>query len=214
MFSSSQTEEDKSMKKAFISFLILTGSLFLAGDQILLAQSKGEVKMEWLSHSHFRFTSPMGKIWLTNPHLDNPDNKTQFEDIKADVIVVADGHRDEIGKAPEIAAKTGAKIVAVRELALGYLAKVAKVPEKLVRLLSFRRAKPGQQIIRQHGGTRHGLPRELSQSLWAKGRRNTAVADLILIVTRPLGGEPFQPDGKRGVIDTLDEGFYIREAYL
>ena len=118
------------MKKAFISFLILTGSLFLAGDQILLAQSKGEVKMEWLSHSHFRFTSPMGKIWLTNPHLDNPDNKTQFEDIKADVIVVADGHRDEIGKAPEIAAKTGAKIVAVRELALGYLAKVAKVPEK------------------------------------------------------------------------------------
>ena len=119
------------MKKTFISFLILTGSLFLAEDQILLAQTKGEVKMEWLSHSHFRFTSPNGKVVLTNPHLDNADSKTKLEDItKADVIVVADGHRDEIGKAPEIAAKTGAKIVAVRELALGYLKMVAKVPDK------------------------------------------------------------------------------------
>jgi len=119
------------MKKAFISFLILTGSLFLAGDQILFAQSKGEVKMEWLSHSHFRFTSPNGKVVLTNPHLDAADNKTKLEELtKVDVIVVADGHRDEIGKAPEIAARTGAKIVAVRELALGYLKMVAKVPDK------------------------------------------------------------------------------------
>ncbi len=118
------------MKKAFISFLILAGSLFLAGDQILLAQTKGEVKMEWLGHSHFRFTSPMGKIWLTNPHLDSPDNKTKLEDIKADVILVPNGHRDEIGKAPEIAARTGAKIVAPRELALGYLKMVGKVPDK------------------------------------------------------------------------------------
>jgi len=119
------------MKKALVFFLLLTVSLFLAGEQILLAQTKGEVKAEWLSHSHFRFTSPTGKVWLTNPHLDSADNKTKLEDItKADVIVVADGHRDEIGKAPEIAAKTGAKIVAVRELALGYLQKFANVPEK------------------------------------------------------------------------------------
>ena len=86
--------------------------------------------MEWLSHSHFRFTSPTGKIWLTNPHLDNPDNKTKLEDLKADVILVPNGHRDEIGMAPEIAARTGAKIVTVGELARGYLMRVAKVPEK------------------------------------------------------------------------------------
>lgn len=118
------------MKKTLISYLLLTASLFLAAGQILFAQTKGEVKMEWLSHSHFRFTSPNGKIVLTNPHLDNPDNKTKLEEItKADVIVVADGHRDEIGKAPEIAAKSGAKIVTPRELGVGYLKMFAKVPD-------------------------------------------------------------------------------------
>jgi len=118
------------MKKLLAVVSIVITGLLLAG-QTLFAQAKAEVKMEWLSHSHFRFTSPTGKVWLTNPHLDNTDNKIKLEEItKADVIVVADGHRDEIGKAPEIAAKTGAKIVAVRELALGYLQKFAKVPEK------------------------------------------------------------------------------------
>lgn len=118
------------MKKALMLSLLLTAGLFLAEGQVLYAQSKGEVKMEWLGHSHFRFTSPTGKIWLTNPHLDSPDNKTKLEDIKADIILVPNGHRDEIGKAPEIALKTGAKIVAPRELALGYLKMVGKVPDK------------------------------------------------------------------------------------
>ncbi len=119
------------MKKVSMLFVLFAVASFFAGAQILFAQTKGELKMEWLSHSHFRFTSPNGKVLLTNPHLDNPDNKTKLEEItKADVIVVADGHRDEIGKAPEIAAKTGARIVAVRELALGYLKMVAKVPDK------------------------------------------------------------------------------------
>jgi hypothetical protein len=85
------------MKKLLIFFVIVTVGSFLLGSQFLFAQSKGEVKMEWLSHSHFRFTSPTGKIWLTNPHLDNVDNKTKLEDLaKVDVILVADGHGDEI----------------------------------------------------------------------------------------------------------------------
>lgn len=89
-----------------------------------------EVKMEWLSWSHFRFTSPAGKIVLTKPFVTNPDSPVKLDDIKqADLILVADGHRDEIGSAPEIAIKTGARIVAIRELALGYLAR-QKVPEK------------------------------------------------------------------------------------
>jgi L-ascorbate metabolism protein UlaG (beta-lactamase superfamily) len=125
------------MKKLLAVVSILITGLLLAG-QTLFAQAKAEVKMEWLSHSHFRFTSPNGKILLTNPHLDNADNKTKLEEItKADVIVVADGHRDEIGKAPEIAAKTGAKIVAPRELALGYLKMVEKVPDKQLVLASI-----------------------------------------------------------------------------
>ncbi|MBI2359491.1 MAG: MBL fold metallo-hydrolase [Deltaproteobacteria bacterium] len=119
------------MNKRQFSIFALTLIFLLTGGKTLFAQSKAEVKMEWLSWSHFRFTSPNGKVVLTNPHLDNPDNKTKLEDLsKVDLILVPDGHRDEVGKAPEIALKTGAKIVAVRELALGYLAKVAKVPEK------------------------------------------------------------------------------------
>src|SRR3989338_9598899 len=119
------------MKRIGILFVLFAVALFFAGAQSLSAQTKGEVKMEWLSHSHFRFTSPNGKVVLTNPHMDAADNKTKLEELtKVDVIVVADGHRDEIGKAPEIAARTGARIVAVRELALGYLKMVAKVPDK------------------------------------------------------------------------------------
>lgn len=119
------------MKNRSLSVLVLAFLFLLTGGKNLFAQTKGEVKMEWLSHSHFRFTSPNGKVLLTNPHLDAADNKTKLEDItKADVIVVADGHRDEIGKAPEIAAKTGAKIVTPRELGIGYLKMVAKVPDK------------------------------------------------------------------------------------
>jgi len=123
-------------KKRFslIFFLII---LLCAGTQTLSAQDKREVKMEWLGHSHFRFTSPGGKVWLTNPHLDNVDNKTKLEEIKADVILVPNGHGDEIGKAPEIALRTGAKIVAPRELALGYLKMVGKVPDKQLVLASI-----------------------------------------------------------------------------
>ena len=56
------------------------------------------VKLEWFSWSIFRLTSPTGKIVLTNPFVTNPDSKVKVADFpKADVIVVADGHRDEVG---------------------------------------------------------------------------------------------------------------------
>lgn len=80
------------------------------------------VTLEWLSWSHFRFTSPTGRVILTNPFITNPDSPVKLEDItRADLILVADGHRDEVGSAPEIALRTGARIVAARELATGLL---------------------------------------------------------------------------------------------
>ncbi|MBI3067719.1 MAG: MBL fold metallo-hydrolase [Betaproteobacteria bacterium] len=119
------------MKKTAVFSLCFAFSLVFPGLQNAFAQAKGEVQIEWLSWSHYRFTSPGGKVILTNPHLDNPDSRTRLEDLsKVDYILVPDGHRDEIGKAPEIAARTGAKIVTVGELAVGYLTKVAKVPAK------------------------------------------------------------------------------------
>lgn len=89
----------------------------------------GPVKMEWLSWSIFRFTSPAGKVILTNPFVMNPDSPVKAADFpKVDVILVADGHRDEVGSADEIAIKTGAKIVSTFEMYNVYFAP-RNVPE-------------------------------------------------------------------------------------
>lgn len=77
----------------------------------------GAVKMEWLSWSIFRFTSPTGKVVLTNPFVMNPDSAVKVNDFpKVDVILVADGHADEVGSAAEIGLKTGAKIISTWEM--------------------------------------------------------------------------------------------------
>ena len=92
----------------------------------------GPVKMEWFSWSIFRFTSPTGKVVLTNPFVKNPDSPIKVEDLaKADVIVVADGHGDEVGSTDEIALKTGAKIVTPFEMFSVYF-EPRKVPVEQV----------------------------------------------------------------------------------
>ncbi|MBI4247624.1 MAG: MBL fold metallo-hydrolase [Candidatus Rokubacteria bacterium] len=94
------------------------------------AAQSAPVKLEWLSWSHFRFTSPGGKVILTNPFVENPDSPIKVADIpKADIIVVADGHRDEVGSADEIAVKTGAMILGASELMRNYFAP-RNFPEK------------------------------------------------------------------------------------
>ena len=73
-------------------------------------QSSGPVNLEWFGWSFFRFTSPEGKIVLTNPFAANPDSPIKAEDIPAaDVIFAADGHGDELGSTIQIAQSTGAK---------------------------------------------------------------------------------------------------------
>jgi L-ascorbate metabolism protein UlaG (beta-lactamase superfamily) len=75
------------------------------------------VKLEWFSWSIFRLTSPTGKVILTNPFVANPDSPVKVDDFpKVDVILVADGHGDEVGSADEIALKTGAKIITSFEM--------------------------------------------------------------------------------------------------
>jgi L-ascorbate metabolism protein UlaG (beta-lactamase superfamily) len=73
----------------------------------------GSVTVEWLGWSHYRFTSPTGKVVLTNPFTANPDSPVKPEDIeKADLIVVADGHGDEVGSSVAVANLTGATVLA------------------------------------------------------------------------------------------------------
>ena len=81
------------------------------------SQPAGEVKMEWLGWSHFRFTSPTGKVILTNPFTANPDSPIKTEDItQADLILIPDGHGDEVGSAVQIAQATGARTWSPYEL--------------------------------------------------------------------------------------------------
>lgn len=98
----------------FTSMLItslLVGSAALLSSAVQ-AQS-GPVKVEWLGWSFYRFTSPTGKVILTNPFVTgNPDAAVKLEEItQADLILVTDAHRDEVGDAVAIAKATGAKIV-------------------------------------------------------------------------------------------------------
>lgn len=118
--------------------LVVAG--LLAPGPVALAQS-GTVKLEWLSWSFFRFTSPNGKVILTNPFMaGNPDAKVTLADInRADLILVPNGHGDEIGQAADIAKKTGAKIVTPWELANWFVTS---------------RGVPEAQVMRRNPGTR------------------------------------------------------------
>jgi L-ascorbate metabolism protein UlaG (beta-lactamase superfamily) len=103
--------------------------------------------MEWLSWSIFRFTSPSGKVVVTNPFVANPDSPVKVPDFpKVDVIVVADGHGDEVGSTDEIAMKTGAKIVTPFEMFSNYF-DPRKVP-----VAQVHRSGPGD-ILRVDGLT-------------------------------------------------------------
>lgn len=107
------------------------------------AQS-GTVKLEWLTWSFFRFTSPGGKVILTNPFITgNPDAAAgvKLEEIgKADLILVPNGHGDEIGDAVAIAKATGARIVAASfELGTWFVG----------------RGVPEAQVMRRNPGTRY-----------------------------------------------------------
>lgn len=70
------------------------------------------VQVEWLGWSFFRFTSPNGKVILTNPYITgNADAAASVDDVtRADLILVADGHGDEVGDTLAIAQRTGALV--------------------------------------------------------------------------------------------------------
>ena len=95
---------------------ILGGALVVLNSSAASAQQK-PVTLEYFSWSIFRLTSPNGQVILTNPFVTNPDSPAKVEDFpKVDVIVVADGHQDEVGSSAEIALATGAKIITSFEM--------------------------------------------------------------------------------------------------
>jgi L-ascorbate metabolism protein UlaG (beta-lactamase superfamily) len=80
----------------------------------IIAQTSGQTgaTLEWLGWNAWRLTSPSGKVVLTNPFVTNPDSPVGVDDIEqADLILVTNGHGDEVGQSIDIAANTGARIV-------------------------------------------------------------------------------------------------------
>jgi L-ascorbate metabolism protein UlaG (beta-lactamase superfamily) len=97
--------------------------LSLAGS----AASAQQVEVLWLGHATFRFTSPTGKVIIVDPFLKkNPRSPAKYKDLaavgKVDLILVTHGHTDHIADLSELAALTGATVVAPYELAIGLVA--------------------------------------------------------------------------------------------
>jgi len=116
------------LKVLIVALLVTPIGLFGPAAQ---AQTR-EVKLEWFGWSFYRFTSPTGKVILTNPFITgNPDAAVKLEEIaKADLILVPNGHRDEIGDTVAVAKTTGARVVAPFELGTWLMSK--GVPEAQV----------------------------------------------------------------------------------
>lgn len=123
----------------FAAVLATAGCAGLETSRPPQAQS---VKMEWLGWSFFRFTSPNGKVILTNPFITgNADASVKLGDItKADLILVPNGHGDEIGDTIAIAKATGARVVTPFELGTWFVGR--GVPEAQVM-----RRNPGGRLV-------------------------------------------------------------------
>ena len=128
------------------SFLKVLVASLLIGQAALLSSAaqaqSGSVKVEWLGWSFYRFTSPAGKVILTNPYITrNPDAAVKLEEItQADLILVPNGHGDEIGDTVALAKNTGAKVVAPFELGTWFMSK--GVPET-----QMLRRNPGSRLV-------------------------------------------------------------------
>jgi L-ascorbate metabolism protein UlaG (beta-lactamase superfamily) len=95
----------------------VAGCLLALSSVAASAAPKTPVTLEFFSWSIFRLTSPEGTVILTNPFVTNPDSPVKVANFpKVDAIVVADGHRDEVGSTDEIALATGAKIITSFEM--------------------------------------------------------------------------------------------------
>ena len=126
------------LKSVVVALLIGSPGLLVP----LARAQAAEVKVEWFGWSFYRFTSPAGKVILTNPFITgNADAAVKVEDIaKADLILVPNGHRDEIGDTVAVAKKTGARVVSPFELGTWFMSK--GVPEAQVL-----RRNPGSRLL-------------------------------------------------------------------
>jgi L-ascorbate metabolism protein UlaG (beta-lactamase superfamily) len=123
-----------------LSVALLLGAALLLGRPPVTAQgpsapspaSQDTVQMEWLGHMFFRFTSPRGLVVLTSPYLANPDSPITLDEVgRVDIILVPNAHGDDMGQAVEIAAQTGARIIAPEPMG-GWLLAQGLTTERII----------------------------------------------------------------------------------
>jgi L-ascorbate metabolism protein UlaG (beta-lactamase superfamily) len=99
------------------------------------APTPGKVKLEWLGHEFYRFTSPNGVVVVTSPYLGNPDGPVPVNSLsRTDVILVPNAHNDDMGNPVEVNAVSGAMVVAPAPLGRWLIA------DKGLKQEQFRRA--------------------------------------------------------------------------
>lgn len=89
--------------------------VILASSAILIASASMAWELKWYGQSAFKITSPKGKVILVDPFItNNPVTPEADRDLgklgQVDLILLTHGHGDHIGDAPDIAAKTGARV--------------------------------------------------------------------------------------------------------
>jgi L-ascorbate metabolism protein UlaG (beta-lactamase superfamily) len=115
-------------RRSTLSSLVLVALMAVVGSFALVARTApaapptaapslqdSGITVEYRGWSHYKLTSPTGKIVLTNPFITgNADAALTVDEAVAqgaDLIVVADGHGDEQGDTVAIAQGTGARVV-------------------------------------------------------------------------------------------------------
>jgi L-ascorbate metabolism protein UlaG (beta-lactamase superfamily) len=89
---------------AAVAIATMVTPLTTAAAQERAAADTGKVKVEWLGHEFYRFTSPKGVVILTSPWLANPDGPVPLESLtKTDFMLVNNAHNDDMGNPLEIA---------------------------------------------------------------------------------------------------------------
>lgn len=96
-----------------VMFLVLCASL--AGP--IHTVHGQDVEAVFLGTMGFKFTTPGGKVIITDPWLDGPDFPRNVALDRVDLILVSGAHFDNLGNTVEVAKRTGAPVIATAELA-------------------------------------------------------------------------------------------------
>lgn len=95
-----------------VSLSLAVATFMTPAPALAETEQGGTVTVEWLGWNAWRFTSPTGKVILANPFVNNPDSIVGVNDItRADLILVTNGHGDEVGQSIDIALNTGARVI-------------------------------------------------------------------------------------------------------